>query len=61
MVDVIMESQSYTVMENVGDEDLGLMVCATVAEADFKFTVFLIPEDDSALGQFEYCIARNKG
>ena len=61
MVDVIMESQSYTVMENVGDEDLGLMVCATVAEADFEFTVFLIPEDESALGQFEYFTARNRG
>lgn len=37
-------------MENVGDEDLGLMVCATVRIVSFDFTVLLIPHDDTAEG-----------
>ena len=37
-------------MENVGDEDLGLMVCSTVRDVSFDFTVLLIPYDDTAEG-----------
>ena len=50
VVDIGMDSESYTVMENVGLEQLGLIVCATVVEAAFDFTILLIPEDDSAQG-----------
>ena len=50
VVSVLMATPSYSVMENVGQDELGLMVCATVVEADFDFTVLLIPEDDSAIG-----------
>ena len=49
-----MDRPSYSVMENVGEGELGLMVCATVLEADFDFTVLLIPEDDTAQGSYTY-------
>ena len=45
-------------MENVGQGDLGLRVCATVIEAAFEFTVLLIPHDDSAIGkQIHTCVS----
>ena len=51
VVDISLDSQSYTVMENVGDSDLGLTVCATVFGATFEFTVLLVPQDGSAEGR----------
>ena len=50
-----MERESYTVMENVGDDGLGVSVCATVVEAGFDFTVFVIPRDDTAQGIITQC------
>lgn len=43
---------TYSVMENVGDEDLGLIVCATVMDVSFDFTLLLIPHDNTAEGMF---------
>ena len=37
-------------MENVGEGDLGLMVCSTVVDTTIDFTVLLIPQDMSAQG-----------
>lgn len=50
MIDIGLDRPSYSVMENVGDGDLGLMVCATILEATFNFTALLIPQDGSAKG-----------
>lgn len=50
VIEIGLDKPTYSVMENVGDEDLGLMVCATVRIVSFDFTVLLIPHDDTAEG-----------
>ena len=50
MIDIALDERSYTVLENVENEGLGLLVCATVSDARFNFTVILLPQDDSAVG-----------
>ena len=50
VVNVVMDRESYSVMENAGERELGLLVCATVVESGFDFTIFLVPQDDTAQG-----------
>ena len=51
MIDISLDERNLTVMENIGNESLGLLVCATVLGARFNFTVLLLPEDGSAVGR----------
>lgn len=50
VVDIRLEKSNYTVLENVGETDLGLSICATVEDSKFNFFAVLVPQDGTARG-----------
>ena len=56
MIDIALDEGSYTVLENIENEGLGLLVCATVIGPRFNFNVTLLPQDGSAVGTLEYSV-----
>ena len=52
VVEIGMERSNYTVMENVGDDDLCLSVCAIVEDSGFAFEAVIVPLNGLAEGEY---------